>query len=151
MAKTGVPIMTNGFKAIAFAAAMAGAVLVKMAQADEVLAPDPGIEATIQSQIDAFLADDFVTAFEFASPGIQGMFGNAERFGAMVRNGYPMVWRPEAVEFGDLRAVAGGLYQRVLVTDAMGVEHMLEYRMSKLEGGWRISGVQIIAAPEVSA
>ena len=30
---------------------------------------------------------------------IQGMFGTPARFGLMVRNGYPMVWRPAEVEF----------------------------------------------------
>ena len=50
-----------------------------------------GIEATINRQIEAFQADDFATAFTFASPTIQGMFGTSDRFGAVVRQGYPMV------------------------------------------------------------
>ena len=141
----------QGFKAMAFAAAMAGTIMVKTATAQEVLPPDPGIENTIQSQIDAFLADDFSTAFGFASPAIQGLFGTPERFGAMVRNGYPMVCRPDSVEFGDLRAIAGGLYQQVIVTDAQGTLHYLEYRMANMDGTWRISGVQIIEAPGVNA
>ena len=45
------------------------------------------IEANIAAQIKAFEADDFVTAFTFASPNIQNLFRTPENFGAMVRNG----------------------------------------------------------------
>ena len=38
----------------------------------------------------AFKAVDFAQAFTYA-PNIKGMFGTADRFGMMVRNGYPMV------------------------------------------------------------
>ena len=46
----------------------------------------------INGQIEAFQRDDFNAAFSYASPGIQGIFGTAERCGQMVRNGYPTVW-----------------------------------------------------------
>ena len=39
-----------------------------------------GIEATINRQIEAFQVDDFATAFTFASPSIQGMFGTSFEF-----------------------------------------------------------------------
>jgi hypothetical protein len=109
------------------------------------------ITATIQSQIDAFLADDFETAFTFASPNIKRIFGSSERFGSMVRQGYPMVWRPGAVRYLDLEEKAGGLYQKVLITDEGGVPHLLEYQMIETPEGWQINGVQILRAPEVGA
>ena len=119
--------------------------------AQEVLAPEPGIENTIQGQIDAFLQDDFGTAFTFAAPNIRNIFRTPENFGAMVQQGYPMVWRPERVTFGDLRAIAGGLYQTVILTDTAGNLHYLDYRMEMIDGQWRIAGVQILQAPELSA
>ncbi|MGJ8602903.1 MAG: DUF4864 domain-containing protein [Marivita sp.] len=119
--------------------------------AQDVLAPEPAIENTIQSQIDAFLKDDFTTAFTFASPNLRTMFRTPENFGAMVKQGYPMVWRPDDVRFGDLRSIAGGLYQMVIVTDAAGNLHYLDYRMEQIDGVWRIAGVQILQAPEVAA
>jgi hypothetical protein len=109
------------------------------------------ITATIQSQIDAFLADDFETAFTYASPAIKQMFGSSERFGSMVRQGYPMVWRPGSVKYLELEEKLGGLYQKVLVTDAQGVPHILEYQMIETADGWQINGVQILRAPEVGA
>ena len=114
-------------------------------------AAEDGIEATIGAQIQAFLADDFVTAFTFASPGIQGLFGTPERFGQMVRNGYPMVWRPDELRYLELRDVNGALWQKVLIRDHAGAVHVLDYQMIRTTAGWRINGVQILDAPEVGA
>ena len=121
------------------------------AWAQEVLAPDAGIEDVISRQVEAFQADDFATAFGFASPGIQSMFRTPDNFGAMVRNGYPMVWRPEDVTFGDLRRLGGALWQKVIVTDGDGRVFVLDYRMEQVGGAWRIAGVQILPAPDLSA
>ena len=100
------------------------------------------IEDVIQSQIKAFQADDFATAFTFASPMIQGMFGSPERFGQMVKQGYPMVWRPAEVAYTGLTERAGRLYQNVLITDQTGAVHLLEYEMIETADGWEINGVQ---------
>jgi hypothetical protein len=107
-------------------------------------AQEEPIRNTIQSQFDAFLKDDFPAAFGFASPNIQGIFGTAERFGQMVTQGYPMVHRPSAVEMLDLREVEGRLWQRVLVTDAAGRGHLLEYQMIETPEGWKINGVELL-------
>ncbi|MCH2165123.1 MAG: DUF4864 domain-containing protein [Marinovum sp.] len=120
------------------------------AAAQEDMGRNSGIETTITSQLEAFKRDDFDQAFTFASPSIQGMFGTADRFGAMVRNGYPMVWRPRDVTYLELRQIAGGLWQKVQIIDQRGNAHYLDYRMIKGPDGWRISGVQLLKAPDVS-
>jgi hypothetical protein len=102
---------------------------------------NPAIETTIQNQLNAFIADDFATAFTFASPNIKG------NFGAMVTQGYPMVHRPANVQMLELRTVAGNLWQRVLITDASGETHLLDYQMIETADGWQINGVQLL--PEV--
>ena len=104
------------------------------------------IEGTIRSQMDAFLQDDFDTAFSFASPSIKGIFGSPENFGRMVREGYPMVWRPDDVEFGSLREENGRLRQRVTVIDGAGRAHALDYDMIETPDGWQINGVELIRA-----
>lgn len=119
--------------------------------AAEVLPADPGIEGTIQRQIDAFLVDDFATAFTFASPNIKMLFGSPERFGQMVQNGFPMVWRPGEVRFLELRDINGALWQKVMIRDQAGGMHMLDYQMIEGADGWRINGVQILRAPDVGA
>jgi len=105
------------------------------------------ITGVIGAQIDAFQSDDMQTAFGFASPNIRALFGTPERFGSMVEQGYPMVWRPAEVRYLELREVAGALWQRVMVTDGNGRVHMLDYQMVETETGWKINAVQLLEAP----
>ncbi|WP_170430441.1 DUF4864 domain-containing protein [Ruegeria arenilitoris] len=114
------------------------------AQSDE-------IEANIAAQIQAFRADDFATAFTFASPTIQQLFQTPENFGVMVKRGYPMVWRPADVRFLELREIAGSLWQKVMITDGAGRVHILDYQMVPLENGWKINGVQLLGNSDPAA
>ncbi len=114
------------------------------AQSDE-------IEANISAQIQAFKADDFATAFTFASPNIQRLFGDPENFGIMVRRGYPMVWRPADVRFLELREISGALWQKVMITDGDGRVHLLDYQMIQQENGWKINGVQLLGNSDPAA
>ncbi|MDJ1006628.1 MAG: DUF4864 domain-containing protein [Paracoccaceae bacterium] len=109
------------------------------------------VTAVIQSQIEAFLAEDVATAFTFASPGIKRMFGSPDRFGLMVRQGYPMVWRPADVQYLELREESGAPVQRVLITDEAGATHLLEYYMVATGDGWQIGGVRILEAAGLGA
>ena len=123
------------------------AVLTVVCLAFPATAQEQPIQDTIQSQIDAFIADDFAKAFSYASPNIKGLFGTAENFGAMVTQGYPMVHRPAEVEMQELREVAGNLWQRVRVTDQAGQAHFLDYMMIETPEGWQINAVQLLPAP----
>ena len=133
--------------ALLFAATLSLPVVLNLPAA----AQEGPIQQTIQSQIDAFQADDFARAFTFASPNIKGIFGTPENFGAMVKNGYPMVYRPAEVEMGDLREVAGNLWQRVRVIDQAGAAWFLDYMMVETPEGWQINAVQLLPAPDVGA
>lgn len=108
-------------------------------------------ETVIQSQLDAFKIDDFEQAFTFASPFIQRMFGTPERFGAMVKSGYPMVWRPDTVAFLSREEVGATVKQRVMITDVGGAFHILEYEMVNLQDLWKINGVRILSAGGMGA
>jgi len=107
-------------------------------------AQDNALQSTILNQIEAFKADDFATAFTYASPVIRGIFGTADNFGMMVRNGYPMVHRPAEVRMLEQRQVAGATVQRVLITDAQGRSHVLDYQMIQTADGWQINGVTLV-------
>ena len=69
----------------------------------------------------------------------------------MVRNGYPMVWRPGEVRFLALRDIDGALWQKVMIRDQAGELHMLDYQMIEGPEGWQINGVQILRRPDVGA
>ncbi len=109
------------------------------------------VRDVISSQLRAFGADDFDRAFGFASPGIRDMFGTAETFGRMVRQGYPMVHRPGEVTFLGQEAVGEGLRQRLMIRDADGALHVLDYDMVPGEDGWRIDGVRLLDDAQVGA
>lgn len=117
--------------------------------AQEILPANPDIEAVIGSQFDAFRAEDVVDAWQYASPSIQGQFGNPENFGRMVEQAFPMVWNPAEVEFIDLQSLGALIVQRVEVVDQVGNLHYLGYSMIETENGWRINGVQILRAPSL--
>ena len=109
------------------------------------------IEGVISAQIEAFLQDDFEQAFTYASPMIQRSFQTPEKFGRMVRQGYPMVWRPEEVTFLSLEQRGQRLWQNVLIRDRDDKLHIVEYQMIEVDGRWLINGVRIRRASAGSA
>lgn len=119
--------------------------------ANVAIAQDREIQGVIRDQIEAFRADDFAGAFEHASPGIQKFFGSSQRFGQMVQQGYPMVWRPSGLTFLEQRNDGGLIWQRLLVRDAQGRGHVLDYQMIQTENGWKINGVQLSPSAGPSA
>ncbi len=109
------------------------------------------IEAVIVDQLADFVARDVPGAWEEASPLIQGMFGSPENFGAMVENTYPMVWDNRNAAFQDLVPEGGALRQTVRIDDPEGRGWLLDYYMVETEAGWKINGVQVRPAPDLSA
>jgi len=115
-----------------------------MATAQDRLPANPDIQAVIQSQTDAFSTGNVFTAWTFASPSIQQMFGSVQIFSDMVERGYPMVWNPGEVTFLGLRQQGARMVQQVQIVDATGRGHVLDYEMVQIDGAWRISGVTIL-------
>jgi len=107
------------------------------------------IQTTIQSQIEAFQSDDFIAAFEYASPNIQTIFKSSERFGLMVRRGYPMVYRPADIKFLELQTIEDEFWQKVQIQDQQGRFHVMAYRMLNIGGKWLINGVQLLPSEEI--
>lgn len=112
-------------------------------------AEDDAIKRVITEQLEAFMADDFETAFTYASPGIKRLFGSPQRFEDMVRESYPMVHRPAEVTLLEQRTQSGRAEQRVMIRDQVGRLHMLSYQMIETADGWQINGVSVLRAPEV--
>ena len=114
-------------------------------------AQEQDIQSVINDQITAFRADDFETAFTYASPSIRMMFQTPERFGEMVRDGYPMVHRPQSYVFEELREVGGSKLQNVLIEGQDGFYYVAEYDMVRTGQGWKIRGVRIFRTEGVGA
>ena len=131
--------------------AMVSGVMLLLATTFGALAQQSEIQGTIGNQLEAFKADDFDTAFTFATPSLRRLFQTPQNFERIVTQGYPMVWRPADVRYLDLREENGAMIQTVEITDAEGRVHRLAYRMEPTAEGWRIGGVQILKVPEVAA
>ncbi len=115
------------------------------ARAQPVATADARAARTIVSaQLEAFASDDAKRAFSYAAPSIRQMFGTPERFLAMVRAGYPVVYRAAGVTFLIPVRVEGDLVQGVHLTDAAGVLWLATYRLERQpDGTWRIAGCDV--------
>ena len=118
------------------------------AQAQVSPADQTAIREVIGGQVEAFRRDDGAAAFGYASPSIQGMFGTAETFMDMVRQGYRPVYRPQVFEFREIVTLQGMVTQKVHVIGPDGRPVTAFYPMTQQpDGSWRIEGCYL-QAPE---
>lgn len=105
------------------------------------------MRAVVEAQLEAFAADDAKRAFSFAAPSIREMFGTPDRFMAMVRAGYPVVYRPASVAFLAPVRIDRQLVQGVQLTDSAGALWLAVYRLEQQpDRSWRISGCDVQAS-----
>jgi hypothetical protein len=110
------------------------------------------IRDVIGRQVEAFGRDDGEAAFGFASPTIQRMFGTADIFMDMVRQGYQPVYRPRVFDFREIVDLHGQPAQKVHVVGPDGRAHTAFYPMTRLpDGSWRIDGCFLQAPDEHQA
>ena len=102
------------------------------------------VQDTISSQIDAFKQNDIKKAYMFAAPNIQAQFPSPEVFGLMVRNGYPVIWRPKSFKFTKFKDLGNRCIQRVLFQSYKGSLESYDYILEKSDNVWRIAGVLTI-------
>jgi Domain of unknown function (DUF4864) len=110
------------------------------------------IRSIIEGQEEAFRRDDGATAFGYASPAIREMFSTPDVFMDMVRQGYPMVYRPRLFDFAEIVMKDGRPTQKVRVIGPDGRHHTAFYPMTRLpDGTWRIDGCYLESAEEHQA
>ena len=114
---------------------------------DPPVSPDDAraMRQVIEAQLAAFQADNAEQAFSYASPSIRAQFGTADHFMAMVRGGYPVVYRPASVGFLLPHIAGSEVIQRVRMTDIAGVAWVAIYSMQRQpDRSWRINGCVVI-------
>lgn len=114
-----------------------------------VVAQEEDIRSVITAQIEAFQLDDFAAAFDFAAPQIKEYFKTPEKFGTMVRNGYPMVHRPQSYRFETLQGAGSTRTQFLEIKALDGESYIAQYDMILTSDGWRIAGVQIFRSTAI--
>ena len=89
------------------------------------------------------------TAYSFAAPNIKTMYPSVDTFMAMVRQGYPQVYRPRSYEFGELKEEPGYLEQSVDIVDAEGriLDGGLYACARTPTGAWKITGCYLVKKP----
>lgn len=121
-------------------------------EANTSAADQAAIASVIQAQIEAFRHDDAPGAFAYAAPSIQAMFENPDRFMAMVRAGYPPVYRPRSVDMAGLEQIDGQLTQKVELTGPDGQPALALYTMQRqADGNWKITGCALTTSKRVGA
>ena len=99
---------------------------------------------TIQGQLDAFQANDYAKAFEFAAKGIQADF-TLKNFEKMVKRNYAVVAEWKSVRFG-LSVDNGSQGQlQVFLQGNETSESEFQYTLQKEDGTWKIIGVKGVA------
>lgn len=122
------------------------------AQAQVSTSDQTAIREVIERQVEAFRRDDGAAAFGYASPSIQGLFGTAETFMDMVRQGYRPVYRPQVFEFREIVTLHGMVTQKVHVIGPDGRPVTAFYPMAQQpDGSWRIEGCYLQAPEEHQA
>ena len=124
----------------------AGAVLAGLPAlgADVPAAEARRVRAVIEAQLAAFRADDAARAYSFATPALREQFGSAERFMAMVRETYAVVYRPASVAFLAPERAGEEVLQGVQMTDADGRAWLAVYRLQRQpDRAWRIGGCSL--------
>jgi hypothetical protein len=109
-------------------------------------------QQVIQSQLEAFLADDAALAYSFAAPNIKRFFPTQQSFMSMVESGYMPVRRPQSYAFGKSQEMsATSIVQQVLLVGPDGKTYEAVYTLeSQPDGSWLITGVSMRASNALS-
>lgn len=125
------------------------AMAIMMLTSPAVRAQEPAFETIISQQIEAFRAGDGSTAFSFASPTLQQLFGTPENFMQMVKRGYAAVQSPRRFSFTGVETGSQGRpVQVVEIVDEDGRIWTARYTFEQQsDGSWRIAAVTLEKAP----
>ena len=106
---------------------------------------EKAVQTVVQSQLAAFAKDDADKAFSYAAPELRKTIGNASAFMAMVKNSYPVVYRPASVAFLKPESSGDDVIQRVQMLDASGASYLAVYSLQRQKDKtWRISGCAVV-------
>jgi ketosteroid isomerase-like protein len=107
------------------------------------------VRTVIESQLNAFAADEGATAYSFAAPIVKMAFPTPEHFMRMVKGGYKPVYRNTSREFQKMETDGlGRPSMRVILTGEDGKRYEAFYAMEKQpDGSWKIAGCVILALP----
>ncbi len=108
-------------------------------------AQEKSVRAVVESQLAALARDDAAKAFSFAAPNVREAVGSPAAFLALVRRGYPAIYRPSSVAFLKPEGKDGAAVQRVQLIDAGGGAWLAIYSLRlQRDRSWRITGCNVV-------
>jgi hypothetical protein len=139
------PLLKRAFQCVLAAALMVLQLLTPL-HAETLSAKDgKAVQAVVKNQLDAFAKDDADRAFSYAAPDLRKNIGNSTAFMAMVKNSYPVVYRPASVAFLKPEIAGDEVIQRVQMLDASGTSWLAVYSLQRQKDKtWRISGCALV-------
>jgi Domain of unknown function (DUF4864) len=107
------------------------------------------MQGVVESQLQAFAADDGAKAYGFAAPIVQQTFPTVDVFMAMVKGGYRPVYRNSEHKFGPVAPDSTGRPAvHVMLTAEDGKRWEAVYSMEQQkDGSWKIAGCYLRAVP----
>jgi hypothetical protein len=106
------------------------------------------VQNVIFSQLTAFKENQLEKAYSFAAPNIKKQFPDYKIFGLMVKNGYPVIWKPKSYKFTKFSTNGSRSIQRVLFYSYDNKLLSYDYLLVKFDTHWKISGVIPVKAEE---
>lgn len=95
--------------------------------------------AAVDGQLGAFRGEDVGKAYEYSSLGLRAQT-SLRRFGSIVRENYPEIWRNTRAEYGLVHD--DGTHATVLVVVYSGkTEAAFDYVLLRERGAWRIGSI----------
>jgi Domain of unknown function (DUF4864) len=131
---------------IFFAAVLSFGLLLAMPARAQTEAEKSQFRDIISGQIAAFNKDDGNAAYGFAAPIVKKYFPTMEVFIAMVKQGYPQVYRAQSISFGDVfMDNFGRPTQRVTLVGPDGKRYEALYAMEmQKDGTWKIAACTVL-------
>ena len=130
--------------------ALCGAAIVATHLARE-RTPTPAAKelySIVNRQLFALRSDDFDSAYQHASSGVQQKFSRAQ-FELMIRRDFWSMTEAQRVEFGAVQVAGGAALVQVFLTAPDGTMRGFLYSFTAEPAGWKINGVQPIGPQPV--
>ena len=109
------------------------------------------IRNVVQSQLEAFAADDATAAFGLATASTRAMLGTPEQFLQLVKEYYPPIYRHRRALFSQPEMFEGRVLIMVRLTAQDNVVWIAVYEMERETGGdWKIEGCNLFETTSVS-
>lgn len=109
------------------------------------------IRNVVQSQLEAFAADDATAAFGLATSSTRALLGSPEQFLQLIKEHYPPIYRHRGALFSQPEMIDGHVLLMVRLTAHDNVVWLAVYEMAQEEGGdWKIDGCNLFETTSVS-